>query len=359
MPAYKDEQRGTWYVRFRYTDWTGKRVETTKRGFATKREAKEYEEEAKREKTAAAGMTFGELYKIYIEDARHRLRESTIYTKEAIIDKHVLKYFASALLENVTPANIRQWQTELLKQKIAPTHIHYIQAQFSAVMNYGVKYYGLSSNPIKIAGAIGKTKSPVMNYWTIEEFQKYMEAENSTLHRAAVMVLFWAGLRCGEMLALTAADVDAEKQILHVNKTYHYIKTGKEFTSPPKTPGSIRDVSAPSVVFDAIKEHLARMYGQPERIFPISSEALRQHFDLITKRAGLKRIRLHDLRHSHASYLINKNVPIKIISARLGHDNIETTLRTYAHIYKDTEAAVSEMLEEDAKKIFCGQNAVK
>jgi len=359
MPAYKDEKRGTWYVRFRYTDWTGKRVETTKRGFAKKGDAQKYEEAAKREKTAAAGMTFGELYKIYIEDARHRLRESTIYTKEAIIEKHVLKYFESALLENISPANIRQWQTELLKQEIAPTHIHYIQAQFSAVMNYGVKYYGLSSNPIKIAGAIGKTKSPVMKYWTIEEFQKYMEAENSPLHRAAIMVLFWAGLRCGEMLALTPADVDTEKKTLRVNKTYHYIGKGREFTTPPKTPGSIRDVAAPSVVFDAINEYRDKLYAPPDRIFPISSEALRQHFDLITKRAGLQRIRLHDLRHSHASYLINKNVPIKIISSRLGHDNIETTLRTYAHIYKNTEAAVSEMLEEDAKKIFCGQNEVK
>lgn len=357
MPAYKDEKRGTWYVRFRYTDWTGKRVETTKRGFATKRDAKEYEEAAKREKTAAAGMTFGELYKIYIEDARHRLRQTTIITKETTIEKHVLNYFADSLLENISAANIRQWQTTLIKQGMAPTYIHYIQAQFSAVMNYAVKYYGLLSNPIKIAGPVGKTKSPVMDYWTIDEYQKYMDAETSPLHRAAIMILFWTGLRCGEMLALTPADVDAEKKILRVNKTYHYKGKGIDFTTPPKTPGSIREVTIPSVVIDAIQS--IKMYDQPERIIPITAEALRQHFDYIIRKAGIKRIRIHDLRHSHASYLINRNVPIKIISARLGHDNVETTLRTYAHIYKDTEETVSEMLEEDAKKYSCGQTEVK
>ena len=359
MPAYKDEKRGTWYVRFRYTDWTGKRVETTKRGFAKKGDAQKYEDEAKREKTAAAGMTFGELYKIYLEDARHRLRQTTIITKETIIEKHVLNYFTASLLENISAANIRQWQTSLIKKGMAPTYIHFIQSQFSAVMNYAVKYYGLPSNPIKIAGPVGKTKAPVMDYWTIDEYQKYMAAETSPLHRAAIMILFWAGLRCGEMLALTPADVDTEKRILRVNKTYHYIGKGREFTTPPKTPGSIRDVTIPSVVLDAIQALSKKMYGEPDRIIPISAEALRQHFDYIIRKAGIKRIRIHDLRHSHASYLINKNVPIKIISARLGHDNVETTLRTYAHIYKDTEATVSEMLEEDAKKLFCGQTAVK
>ena len=349
MPVYKDAKRGTWYCRFRYTDWRGKRIETTKRGFLTKREAKEYEESAKRDKTTAA-LTFGELYKLYMEDMRQRLKASTMQTKESAIKLYILPYFQSLPIENITAASVRKWQREILAKDFSPTFRKMIQNQLSAVMNYAVKYYGLKQNPVPIAGSMGKAHAGEMDFWTLDEFQRVIACEDNPAYRAAFLLLFWLGLRCGEMLALTGKDIDYKKKTVRINKTFYAVTGNKDNITPPKTAGSIRTISAPSVVLDAIKDHISHLYGyQPEqRLFPIHSASFRRRLVAISKKAGLKPIRLHDLRHSHASYLINKNIPIKLISQRLGHENVETTLRTYAHLYSDTLETVAEMIEKDS-----------
>lgn len=351
MPAYKDEKRKTWYVRFRYTDWTGKRIETTKRGFATKRDAQRYEEEARREKTAAAGLTYGELYKLYMEDMKPRLKQTSLRVKEDVNRKHIAPYFETMPLDKITPAAIRQWQTKILALGYAPTYTRMIQNQLSACLNYAVKYYGLARNPAKIAGSIGKMDAGEMDFWTLTEFEQFIAAETKPMYRAAFLLLFWCGLRFGEMLALTGEDVDAKAKTIRINKTLTRLK-GKDVITPPKTEGSIRTISAPSVVFDAIADYTKRRYkiDAKERIFPLGADAYRDRLARLCALSGVKEIRMHDIRHSHASYLINNNVPVKLIAQRLGHSNIETTLKTYAHMYKDTSAAVAELIESDARK---------
>ena len=367
MPAYKDEKRGTWYVRFRYTDWTGKRVETTKRGFATKRDAKEYEEAAKREKTAAAGMTFGELYKIYVEDMRPRLRKTTMQGKEAVIEKHILPYFKDTPLEEITPVTIRKWQSEIMKQesyltkaKFSNRYKQFIQVNFSAILTYGVKYYGMQQNPIKIAGTMGKLEPKEMDYWTPEEFSTFLSYETKPMYRAIFLILYWCGLRRGEVLALNGEDIDEDAKTIRINKSYTRLNGQEDSIDLPKTAKSVRTITAPSAVISAVQEYKQNLYSYDakKRLFPIFIHGIRERIKKLCAISGVKKIRVHDLRHSHASYLINNNVPIKIVSERLGHESVETTLKVYAHIYKDTESTVLDMIESDALK-FCGQNAVK
>lgn len=350
MPAYKDEKRGTWYVRFRYTDWTGKRIETTKRGFLTKREAKEYEDSAKKDRTASSGMTLRQLYKVYCEDMLHRLKPSTYQTKQAIIERHVLPYFAGKPLESISPAVVRKWQSEaIIGKNYSQTYMKAIQNQLSALMNYAVKYYGLPSNPVHIAGSIGRTNAGEMSYWTKEEFNRVLSNEESPMYRAAFLTLFWCGLRIGELLALTGKDIDFEAHTISVTKTYNRIKS-TDYITAPKTHGSIRTIKAPQAVMDALKKYMDMKYGfSPEnRIFAVISPNIRRRLTSLAKAAGVKPIRLHDLRHSHASYLINNNIPIKLISARLGHDNVQTTLRIYSHMYEDSAAVVEALIEKDS-----------
>lgn len=362
MPAYKDEKRGTWYVKFRYTDWTGRRVETMKRGFARKTDAKEYEENAKKNKTSN-GLTLGELCAIYMEDMRHRVRATSIKTKLIIYNTHVLPYFESTPLDMITPAVVRKWQTEIIKQNLSPTYVKTIQRQFSALVNYAVKYYNLPQNPVKLAGSIGKNDAEKMDFWTVDEFRKFIRYEDSPLYRAAFLVLFWCGLRIGELLALTGNDVDAESHTIRIDKAFTRLRKGDDVISAPKTAGSVRTLTAPSSVIDAILEHEQKLFGYKptDRLFPVVGQSIRRHMKELCRKAGVKQIRVHGLRHSHASYLINNNVPIKLISQRLGHDNIETTLKVYAHMYKDTAESVTDMMEKDSKKMWsrCGHRQNK
>lgn len=353
MPVYKDEKRNTWYVRFRYTDWKGTKKETTKRGFGTKREAKKYEESVKKEKTIADGMTFGTLYAEYEADITHRLKPTTLATKKKIADIHILPYFKDTAIATITPAIVRKWQTEIIGKGLSQTTIKTIQQQLSAVFNFAVKFYNLSRNPVQLAGSVGKSHAGEMAYWTKKEFWAMMQYEHNPMYRAIFLTLFWCGLRRGELLALTGNDIDMNTGIISITKTYTRIER-KDYIMPPKTHGSIRKIKAPSVVIDAIREYIARQYGfnSHDRIFTISSNNIGTHLHKMAKIAGVKDIRVHDLRHSHASYLINNNVPIKIISARLGHDNVETTLRVYAHMYKDATVATDDMIEKDSNSLW-------
>lgn len=354
MPAYKDAKRGTWFVRFRYTDWTGRRIETTKRGFATKREAKEYEESVKREKESSPEMTIGELLNIYMADMAHRIKASSLQTKRNIYNVHVLPYFGNTPVNTITPAAIRKWQTETLSRGLSNTYLKTVQTNLSALFNYAVRYYNLPRNPVSVAGSIGKKLASEMDYWTVDEFNQFIQCEDKPMYRSAYLALFWCGLRCGELMALTGNDIDIEKRTISITKTYTRLTGRKDSITSPKTPGSKRVVSAPSVVIDAIKEYTDRIYDYDKnaRIWQIHSKSLRDRMYHIADYAGVKKIRIHDLRHSHASYLINNNVPVKLISQRLGHENVETTLRTYAHMYKDTEESVSDMIESDSKKMW-------
>lgn len=352
MPVYKDKERGTWYARFRYTDWTGKRKETTKRGFSTKKEAKSYEESVKKEKTVA-DMSFGRLYEEYIADMKHRLKPTTLDTKDKLFTLHILPYFSDIPVENISPTIIRQWQSEIMSKHLSPTYLRLLQNQLSAVLNYAVKYYGLVQNPVHLAGPVGKTRAGEMSFWTKEEFWNMMQYEHNLMYRAIFLTLFWCGMRRGELLALTGADVDFDTQIVSITKTYTRIKK-KDYILPPKTHGSIRKIKAPSVVIDAIREYIKHKYGftPTDRIFTISSNNIGARLHKMARIAGNKDIRVHDLRHSHASYLINNNVPIKIISSRLGHDNVDTTLRVYAHMYQTATDAVEDMIEKDSKSLW-------
>ena len=364
MPVYKDKKRGTWYCRFRYTDWRGKRIETTKRGFLTKRDAKEYEESAKKKQSAAA-LTFRELYGIYMQDMKNRLKKTTMHSKQAIAEKHLLPYFGDLELDKITPITIRQWQAEILRARTpqgkpySAAYMRLLQAYLSGLLSYAVKYYGLPKNPIKIAGSIAKTETKDMMYWTAEEFSQFMSYEQKPMYRAIFLILFWCGLRRGEVLALTGEDIDADRKTIRINKSYSRLKGREDVIALPKTAKSVRTITAPSVVINAVQTYLATLYKYDgkARMFPIYIHGIGEELARVCSISGVKKIRVHDLRHSHASYLINKNVPVKLISQRLGHESVETTLRIYAHIYKDTEDVVSDMIETDSSR-FCGQNAV-
>lgn len=224
MKAEKDKKTGKWLIQYRYTDWQGKRRKSTKRGFATKREAEEWLRNFLITQKADFDMKFADFWKMYCADMETRLREHTMRTKKYIVELKILPYFGNKRVNDITAADIRQRQNELIKMGYSPTYLKTINNQLSAIFNYAVRYYDLKSNPCAKAGSMGKSKAEEMDFWTGEEFRRFIDSVmNKRLSYMAFMTLYWTGMRLGELRALTPADFDFETNMLSITKSYQRI----------------------------------------------------------------------------------------------------------------------------------------
>ena len=223
MPTYKDKERGTWYASFYYTDWQGNRRLKKKRGFLRQKDAKAFEEEFLRTKARSCDMAFGSMVEIYFDDMKGRLKANTLKNKRYLVDSKILPFFRELPLNEITPTHVRKWQSELLAQNLAPTYMKTIHNQISAIFNYAVRYYGLQVNPARLAGGIGKKDAEEMNFWTVEQFTAVHEKVRKLPARTGLSVLFWTGLRIGELLALTPRDLNLDAGTLSVSKSFQSI----------------------------------------------------------------------------------------------------------------------------------------
>ena len=352
MKAEKDKKTGKWLIQYRYTDWQGKRRKSTKRGFATKREAEEWLRNFLITQKADFDMKFADFWKMYCADMETRLREHTMRTKKYIVELKILPYFGNKRVNDITAADIRQWQNELIKMGYSPTYLKTINNQLSAIFNYAIRYYDLKSNPCAKAGSMGKSKAEEMDFWTGEEFRKFIDSVmNKRLSYMAFMILYWTGMRLGELLALNPKDVDLEKRTISITKSYQRLGK-KDVITPPKTSKSKRVITIPEFLAADIKDYMDSLYDlqEDDRLFPITKYYLEHEMQRGIKESGVKRIRVHDLRHSHASMLIELGFSPLEIANRLGHEKVETTLNTYAHLYPNKQTKLAERLDSEYRE---------
>ncbi|EHI56786.1 hypothetical protein HMPREF9333_00036 [Johnsonella ignava ATCC 51276] len=350
--AEKDPKTGKWLIQYRYTDWQGNRKKSMKRGFATKREAEEWLRQFLVTQQADFNMLFEDFLKIYYADMETRLREHTMRTKKYIIDLKVLPYFGKLKMNEIKAPDIRKWRNELMQQGYAATYLKTINNQVAAIFNYAVKYYNLPNNSCQKAGSMGKSNAEEMQFWTKQEFSDFVDSiMNKHQSYMAFMTLYWTGMRLGELLALTVGDVDFEKRTISINKSYQRL-SGKDIITEPKTPKSKRVITIPQFLVIDLQDYISGIY-QPknkDRLFTITKYYLEHEMQRGIRESGVKRIRLHDLRHSHASMLVEMGFsPLKIAN-RLGHEKIETTLNTYSHLYPDKQKKLADRLDTEYKE---------
>ena len=347
MKAEKDIKTGKWLIQYRYTDWQGIRKKSTKRGFNTKREAEEWVRNFLMSQQADFNMNFEDFLKLYYDDIAPRIRENTMRTKKYIIDLKILPFFGKKSINSIKPADIRKWQNELMAQNYSQTYLRTVNNQLTAIFNYAVKYYDLKSNPCTKAGSMGKNQADEMNFWTKEEFSQFLDAVMDK-HRSYVgfKILFWTGLRIGELLALTIEDIDFDAKTLNVSKSYQRIGK-KDVITAPKTPKSNRTISIPEFLLADLKDYINSMYcsNPTDRLFPVTKHYFTNEMLRGVKVSGVKHIRLHDTRHSHCALLFEMGIPPLEVAERLGHERVETTLNTYAHLYPNKQKHISEKLE--------------
>jgi integrase len=352
MPVYKDKERGTWFIKCYYTNWDGEKKQKKKRGFTTKKEALEWEHTFLSQEHSETTMSLQSLANLYLSDMGTRLRSSTMSTKQHIIELKILPFFQNKLVSEITPTDIRKWQNQMIAKGYSTTYLKLINTQLVAMLNYAVKYCNLRENPCHKAGTIGKSRAKEMQFWTKEEFYRFLACvENKPTSSEAFQILFWTGIRSGELLALTAEDLDFKAKTIRINKTYQRVHQ-EDIITEPKTPKSNRLVTIPDFLCRTLKVYVKQRKLQPQdRLFPYTKYYLHHEMDRGCKNSGVPRIRLHDLRHSHASLLIELNFSPLLISERLGHEKIETTLNIYSHLYPNKQAELARTLHSIGTKL--------
>ncbi|MCI1982574.1 MAG: site-specific integrase [Oscillospiraceae bacterium] len=367
MPANHDPDRpGKWVTQFYFTDWTGKRKKKYKRGFDTKKAAQEWERDFLKRQQVDMAMKLSDFVGLYLDDMKPRLRGSTLDGKRFLFDKLIIPYFGNKPLNSITAADVRQWQATLMEQEYKPgkkysqTYLKTVNNQITALFNYAARFYGLRENPCHKAGSMGKKNAEEMQFWTLDEYKQFREAvRNKPRSFMAFQVLYYTGMRIGELMALTKADIDLDAHTVSISKTYSR-RNGKDVITPPKTPKSNRVIALPLFLCDELRAYMETLYGlhDGDRIFPFTKYFLEHEMKRGCKLSGVKKIRLHDLRHSHASLLIEEGFSPLLIAERLGHENVETTLNTYSHLWPHKQEQVAgrlQLLEEkpaDSKTIL-------
>ena len=354
MSVYKNEDNGTWYVMTWYNNWKGEHKQKCKRGFSTKREAQEWERTFQLQNAADMGMSFEAFTELYEKDIRPRLKENTWLTKEHIIKTKILPYFGKRNISEITTKDVIAWQNELLafrdekKQPYSQTYLKTVHNQLSAIFNHAVRHYDLRSNPAAKAGSMGDKDGGNISFWTREEYQRFAdEMMDKPVSYYAFEMLYWCGIREGELLALTPADFDFKAGTVKISKSYQRLH-GEDVITTPKTKKSNRTIKMPPFLCEEMQDYLKMLYGlkKKDRIFTISKSYLHHEMDRGAKAAGVKRIRIHDLRHSHVSLLIDMGFTPVAIADRLGHESIEATLR-YAHLFPSKQTEMIERLEKE------------
>lgn len=346
MPTYRDNNTGTWYCKFYYTNWQGEKKQKLKRGFKLQREAKDWERLFLEQFARNPDITFEALYEKYKSYITPRIRASTAQSRFYMLDHHVLPFFRTRIVSDITAADIAAWQTDILSKNLSSSYVHSANTYLKAIFTYAVDYLGLSRNPC--TKPIGSTKSRKLNFWTPEEYARFSDAVSDNPEYFIIFeILYYTGMRVGELLALTLNDIDFKHNLIHINKTFYRL-TGQDLINPPKTSDSERTIDIPVFLTEEIRAYTKMLYKpDPEaRLFNKQVQYIRSVLKDRIAKANVKEIRVHDLRHSHASMLINLGANPVLVAERLGHESPSITMNTYAHLFPKAQHDIVQKIEK-------------
>lgn len=291
-------------------------------------------------------ILFADFYQIYYSDMQGRLKQTTLARKDAIIRDKIFPTFAKLPMNTISPQHIRRWQTELLSQGYSDTYLKTIDMHLFSVFKYAAKYYDLP-NPYAKAEHMGSGNARAMKFWTLQQYRTFIqEFRDQPILFIAFELLYWCGIRVGELLALTPMDIDEKKHLLKITKTY-VRHDRQDIISPPKTENSVRNVAMPNFLFSEVMNYISDSgLKKNERLIPRSIDFLKYHLKSGCKKSGVPLIRIHDIRHSHVSLLINQGFTAVAIAERVGHKHISTTMNVYAHLFPNRQTMLVDALEK-------------
>ncbi|EAC3180780.1 tyrosine-type recombinase/integrase [Listeria monocytogenes] len=372
---YKDKKTNKWFYRaYLGKDENGKKIQKTKRGFATQREAKQaydkcmYTHSYLKPVSLVNNITFEEFYKVrFVRWYEKQVKRQTYENAQFIFEKK-LSYFYKMRLRDIQGQDIEEWMHELSqtatrhsrgKDEIATLSKSYINRIFGhlkIVLNRAVKEGLIERNPVEAVSLFPKENKKV-EFWEVEEFKQVMAIiPNHSIqsqHRKIIYeMLFYTGIRIGELEALTWENVNFEKKQITIEQTLIYQTKNDWYLSTPKSNKAYRTIGIGSNLSEKLAQwkKLQEMVGNFEYMAQLDGTftppySFANWLKDYAKQAGIKPIKLHSLRHSHVALLVEKNIQPLMIQERLGHANIQITLGTYGHLYAKADDRVVEAID--------------
>ena len=340
---------GRWYASFRYTDSFGKRHQKKKEGFTTKRAAKEWEYDySSKISNNLVGMSFEVLSEHFLSDARLRMKATSIKMREFYTKNWLVPRWGDIAVNDITICAVRDWQNELIMSRgIKTSTKKIIYHIFRRILNYAVQFFGLKQNPAALLPFTPPPDPDVedddikSHIWTTQQFNTFLRHIDNPTLQMALELLYWTGMRRGELAGLRFADVEGD--IIHIRLQQTAI--GK---STLKSKTSKRDIQLPAPIAVKLHAYMTHIYkpNPNDRIFFGHPNNLTRDFGAIQKKLdlGLPHIRLHDLRHSHASLLIDMGFSAQAVADRLGHANITMVIKVYGHLFPARRSEIADKL---------------
>lgn len=341
MPSFEKRDSGLWSVRFTIFDGPDEKQKRLS-GFETKREAREAYEKfmaeniVQRKKVVTPVDNFDDLVIAYLQNKKAQVRESSYITYETRIRKHIIPYFSGLKSAKVTPLDVLNWQNSL---DLSVGYKKSLRTSLHDIFSFGRRYYKLE-NPVSDAEGIRDTEMPSeMQVWDIDEWRKFIAVVDDPIYHALFKFLYTSGCRLGEALALSPNDI-SDRYVSICKSATRITKGGTYKVTAPKNKYSVRKISLPDDMIAELRQFTGKfVFGGDD---PLPRPSIRTRFLRYQTAAGVSRIRLHDLRHSHASLLLSHHISVVAVAKRLGHKNATVTLSTYAHMMP------SDLMETDA-----------
>lgn len=363
MAVYKDNVRGTWYASFRVKMDDGTIKQKFKRGFKKKADALAYEQVTKLNLNNEVNkdITFNEVYLHFLDNYINEVNSSTYIQNLRIFNKYILPFFKKMKITNITPIKLNTWKNTLNQTDLKNSSKKKYMSTLKLVLKHAEKYFGFNYAALLRVDNFKNTRknSNDISFYTIDEYKEFYSLLKKIDHQAIFATLFLTGMRKGELLGLQWKDLDTVNKTIFINKTVTKDKHNKLILGDTTKTGESRKIGIANFLIDLLHEYKLSqiekwgelsetdlIFGNRDRIAALNKVNIILE-RIITTHPEVKKIRVHDFRHSHASYLINKNINIKTISARLGHATVSMTLDTYSHLYPQAEDELLHIIDAD------------
>jgi len=376
--VYQDKKTKKWFFKaYLGVDSEGKKIQKTKRGFASQKKAKyaydqfmlthNFNHDLSSILGSANQLTFEEFYKIRFVNWYEKTVKRTTFENAQFIYQKRLQYFYHIRVKDISSSDIEDWLFELSQTisrnsrnskdgTLSMTYINRVLAHLRIVMKRAVSEGLIAHNPVDDVTPL-PTDNKKVDFWELEEFQKAMtmfDGNNiQSIHRKIVYeLLFFSGVRIGELQALAWTKVDFKKYQITIEKTLIYNGKRDYYFSTPKTQNAYRTIGIGKELMNRLKQwrELQSMIGTFEYVTQIDgsftpSYSFANWLKEAARKVNVKPIKLHALRHSHVAFLIEQGVQPLLIQERLGHANINITLGTYGHLYAKSDNLIVNVID--------------
>lgn len=363
MPVYKNKSNNTWYIKYK---------NKTRRGFNTKREAMQYESKMKLsivENIDTQDVYFKDVAMDYLNTLKKNSKFSTFQKCNNVILNIILKNVVNKKIANISEKDCREFYEYVKELDYSTVYKNYIINKYKVIFKHAKIYYKLQHNPSSIIENIKPThterikqRNRETNIWTNNEFEMFITCVNKPMYRELFTLLFMTGLRLGEALALSWKDFDSNNGLIHITKSLtRKTEHGLYEITEPKNFSSIRDVSLGENLTNYLLEYKKKEqqtvgFNENWFIFGKNKPLPQTTIDRVKNRAiaesGVPKIKIHDLRHSHATNLIGNGMNIVAVSKRLGHSDINMTLKVYTHLLKKNDDEIINFLDKSSQNLL-------